>query len=108
MNSPYFLLQNKSQILQVDCVVNCLGFELNAHKYPLLKQMMQENLLTQDKLMCKSLDPAIHLLGGLNLGKYFESTAVPELRKQVEELFLVGMKNGRVFFDKKHCNKSQK
>ncbi len=75
-----------STSVNTNCIVNCLGFKLNAKKYPLLKQMLEENLLKENLLMCETLNPQIHLLGALNIGKDFECTAVPDLRKQVENL----------------------
>jgi hypothetical protein len=42
-------------------------------------------LLEEDLLLFKSKNPAIHLVGGLNIGRDFESTSVPDLRIDVEE-----------------------
>lgn len=71
---------------QADLFINCLGFEFNIEKYPLLNQMCKENLLKRDIFMCQSNDENIHLIGGLNIGRDFESTSVPELRKQVSDV----------------------
>ena len=43
-------------------------------------------LLKKDLLMVESPDPKIHLLGGLNIGRDFECTAVPDLRVCVEKI----------------------
>lgn len=80
------LVKTNSEIFKIDLLVNCLGFEMDVRKYPLLNQMCEENLLKEDIFMCKSNDKKIHLLGGLNIGKDFESTSVPELRKHVLKL----------------------
>ena len=80
MNDDKFLITtNKGEQFKADCVVNCLGFELNAKKYPLLLQMINANLLEKDLLMVRSKNPKIHLVGGLNIGKDFECTAVPDM-----------------------------
>ena len=60
--------------------------ELVVEKYLLLKQMIESGLLKKDLLMVESLDPKIHLLGGLNIGRDFECTAVPDLRLCVEKV----------------------
>ena len=69
---------------EVDYLVNCLGFEFNARKYPLLNQMIELGLLQQDFMMVRSNNDKVHLLGGLNIGRDFECTAVPDLRVNVE------------------------
>lgn len=81
-----FVIKTKTQQIETDYLVNCLGFEFNAKKYPLLNQMMLCNLLTQDLMMVRSNNKNIHLLGGLNIGRDFECTSVPDLRVDVEKL----------------------
>lgn len=68
-----------------DVVVNCLGFDLKAKNYELLNQMLEENLLKPELLLASSNSQNLHLLGGLNIGRDFECTAVPDLRVSVEE-----------------------
>ncbi|MBM5782558.1 MAG: hypothetical protein FJ368_03960 [Pelagibacterales bacterium] len=77
--SDKILLKTKKEVLEVDYLVNCLGFEFKAQKYPLLKQMLDSELLKNDLLMVQSNHDKIHLLGGLNVGKDFECTAVPDM-----------------------------
>ncbi|MES2961235.1 MAG: FAD/NAD(P)-binding protein [Pseudomonadota bacterium] len=79
-------VQIHDEEIECDYVVNCLGFEFKPEKYPLLKQMIESGLLKKDLLMVESLDPKIHLLGGLNIGRDFECTAVPDLRVGVEKV----------------------
>ena len=68
-----------------DFVVNCLGFDMKAQNYPLLNQMIGENLLKAEILLVSTNDKNLHLLGGLNIARDFECTAVPDLRISVEE-----------------------
>lgn len=75
----------KGKKLKFDYVVNCLGFELRAEKYSLLQQMIDSALLNKDILLAQSNHSKIHLLGGMNIGRDFECTAVPDLRENVEE-----------------------
>lgn len=77
-------VQTKFAEFEVDYLVNCLGFEFNAKKYPLLNQMIELRLLQQDLMMVRSNSDKVHLLGGLNIGRDFECTAVPDLRVNVE------------------------
>jgi hypothetical protein len=79
-------VQIHDEEIECDYLVNCLGFEFKPEKYPLLKQMIESGLLKKDLLMAESLDPKIHLLGGLNIGRDFECTAVPDLRICVEKV----------------------
>lgn len=85
-NGEKILVETKSEKFETDYLVNCLGFEFNAKKYPLLNQMIDCDLLAQDLMMARSNHEKIHLLGGLNIGKDFECTAVPDLRSDVEKL----------------------
>ncbi len=80
------LIKTKNSEIIADYVVNCLGFEMRAQKYPVLAQMIKNNLLTEDLLMARSQHKKIHLLGGLNIGRDFECTAVPDLRADVEKI----------------------
>jgi uncharacterized NAD(P)/FAD-binding protein YdhS len=79
-------VQIHDEEIECDYLVNCLGFEFKPEKYPLLKQMIESGLLKKDLLMVESLDQKIHLLGGLNIGRDFECTAVPDLRICVEKV----------------------
>lgn len=81
-----FSVQTKFDQFEADYLVNCLGFEFNAKKYDLLNQMIDSGLLASDFMMARSLNPKIHLLGGLNIGRDFECTAVPDLRVNVENV----------------------
>ena len=81
-----FLVETKNEEIVCDYVVNCLGFELRAQKYLLLKQMIAENLLQKNLLLVSENHPKIHLLGGLNIARDFECTAVPDLRVSVENV----------------------
>ncbi|NBV05672.1 MAG: hypothetical protein EBS06_00345 [Proteobacteria bacterium] len=85
-NGAKILIETRSEKFESDYLVNCLGFEFNAKKYPLLNQMISRGLLKPDLMMVRSNHQKIHLLGGLNIGKDFECTAVPDLRVQVERL----------------------
>jgi len=69
-----------------DVVVNCLGFDLKAQNYPLFKQMIDADLLKNELLLASSNHENLHLLGGLNIGRDFECTAVPDLRVNVENV----------------------
>ncbi len=80
------LLKTKKEVLEVDYLVNCLGFEFKAQKYPLLKQMLEHKLLKNDLLMVQSNHEKIHLLGGLNVGKDFECTSVPDMLPGILEV----------------------
>ena len=80
------LVETKEEKIVCDLVVNCLGFEFKAEKYPLFAQMLAANLLKKDLLLVESNHPQIHLLGGLNIGRDFECTSVPDLRVTVENL----------------------
>lgn len=78
------LVKGRSEEFFCDYLVNCLGFEFNAKKYPLLEQMIAANLLKKDLMLAQSNHPKIHLLGGLNIGRDFECTSVPDLCVSVE------------------------
>lgn len=80
------LVQVSGEELECDYLVNCLGFEFRAEKYPLFLQMIQNNFLKADIMLASSNHPKIHLLGGLNIGRDFECTAVPDLRVNVEKI----------------------
>ncbi len=80
------IIKTRNGEIVADYVVNCLGFELSAKKYPLLNQMISCGLLESDLMMAQSNNCDIHLLGGLNIGKDFECTSVPDLRRDVEKL----------------------
>ncbi len=87
--SEKILVETKSEKFETDYLVNCLGFEFRAEKYPLLNQMISEGLLKVDLMMARSNHKKIHLLGGLNIGRDFECTAVPDLRSDVEKIIPV-------------------
>ena len=42
--------------------------------------MVNKNLLKKDLILVQSNNPKIHLVGGLNIGRDFEITAVPDIR----------------------------
>lgn len=81
------LIETRDEKIECDYAVNCLGFEFKLEKYPLLAQMVEAGLLKKDLFLAQSNHPQIHLLGGLNVGRDFECTAVPDLRLSVESLF---------------------
>jgi uncharacterized NAD(P)/FAD-binding protein YdhS len=81
------LVKTASEEIECDYLVNCLGFEFNPKKYPLFNQMLAQNLLKNDLFLVKSNHPKIYLLGGLNIGRDFECTSVPDLRVSVENFF---------------------
>ena len=81
-------VETKDEELTCDLAVNCLGFELRAEKYPLFAQMIAADLLKKDLILVQSNHPQIHLLGGLNVGRDFECTSVPDLRVSVERVVL--------------------
>jgi len=80
-------VQTRDGELTCDYFVNCLGFEFNAKKYTLLEQMIEGGFLKKDIMLAQSNNPRIYLLGGLNIGRDFECTAVPDLRVSVEKYF---------------------
>ncbi len=83
-----FEVETKDDKMLCDYVVNCLGFEFRAEKYPLLNQMLGANLLKKDLFLVSSNHSKIHLLGGLNISRDFECTAVPDLRTSVEDVLI--------------------
>ncbi len=48
--------------------------------------MIDSDFLKKDLFLVKENHPQIHLLGGLNLSRDFECTAVPDLRMNVEKV----------------------
>lgn len=85
--SDKILIETRDEKIECDYAVNCLGFEFKLEKYPLLAQMVEAGLLKKDLFLAQSNHPQIHLLGGLNVGRDFECTAVPDLRLSVESFF---------------------
>ena len=81
------LIETRGEEIECDYAVNCLGFEFKLEKYPLLAQMVDAGLLKKDLFLAQSNHPQVRLLGGLNVGRDFECTAVPDLRLSVESLF---------------------
>ncbi len=75
-------IQTKNNLIKVDYLINCLGFELKARKYKLLDQMINDDLLKEDIFMCSANDKNINLFGGLNIGRDLESTSISDLCKQ--------------------------
>jgi uncharacterized NAD(P)/FAD-binding protein YdhS len=88
--------------LQVSYVVNCTGPECNYHKLkdPLVLQLFLRGLITPDPLFL-GIDvgeggtiynvygervPNLYTLGSRQKGRLLETTAVPELRVQAEDL----------------------
>ena len=75
-----FIINTGKESLECDYVVNCLGFDYNIKNYPLIESMTRKNLLQKDLIMVKSNHPKIYLVGGLNIGRDFEITAVPDIK----------------------------
>ena len=75
-----FIIRTSKKTLDCDYVVNCLGFDYNIKNYPLIESMVKKNLLKKDLILAQSNDAKIHLVGGLNIGRDFEITAVPDIR----------------------------
>jgi uncharacterized NAD(P)/FAD-binding protein YdhS len=80
------VIYNKNDFFTTDLLINCLGFEMNAKKYPLFDSMIKNNLLKQDLIMMKPNNRNIFLLGGLNIAQDFECTSIPNIRSQIEYL----------------------
>ncbi len=81
-----FFVKVRQEEIECDYLFNCLGFEFRVEKYPLLNQMTQNGLLKKDLILVRSNHQRVHLLGGLNIGRDFECTAVPNSRTSVEEV----------------------
>lgn len=75
-----FIIKTNKKNLECDYVVNCLGFDYDIKNYPLIESMLKKNLLKKDLILVQSNNPKVHLVGGLNIGRDFEITAVPDLR----------------------------
>jgi uncharacterized NAD(P)/FAD-binding protein YdhS len=75
-----FIIKTNKKTLDCDYVVNCLGFDYNIKNYPLIESMVKKNLLKKDLILAQSNNNKIHLVGGLNIGRDFEITAVPDIR----------------------------
>ena len=75
-----FIVELKGRTLECDYVVNCLGFDFNLKNYPLIASMEKKNLLKKDLILVQSNNAKVHLVGGLNIGRDFEITAVPDIR----------------------------
>jgi uncharacterized NAD(P)/FAD-binding protein YdhS len=75
-----FIVELKGGTLECDYVVNCLGFDFNLKNYPLIASMEKKNLLKKDLILVQSNNAKVHLVGGLNIGRDFEITAVPDIR----------------------------
>jgi uncharacterized NAD(P)/FAD-binding protein YdhS len=80
------IIYNKNDHFETDYLVNCLGFEMRAKKYPLFYSMIKNNLLKQDLIMAKSNNQNIFLLAALNIAQDFEITSVPDIRVQAQDL----------------------
>ena len=80
------IVKKGQKTLDYDLLVNCLGFEFRAEKYPLFSQMISKDLLKKDLFLTRSNHPRIHLLGGLTIARDFECTAAPDLRTSVENM----------------------
>ncbi len=67
--------------------VNCTGFGFGSLA-PLFEDMKQNNLIKSDDINAGfvSLNKNIHLIGSLNFGTLFETTAMPEISKQGHEI----------------------
>ena len=75
-----FIIRTNKKTLECSYVVNCLGFDFNIKNYPLIQSMTDKKLLKQDLILVQSNNAKIHLVGGLNIGRDFEITAVPDIR----------------------------
>jgi uncharacterized NAD(P)/FAD-binding protein YdhS len=75
-----FIIKTNKKNLECDYVVNCLGFDYDIKNYPLIESMLKKNLLKKDLILVQSNNAKVHLVGGLNIGRDFEITAVPDLR----------------------------
>lgn len=69
--------------IKTNKVINCTGFDFNFQNQ-LLKNLATENLLKYDdlKMGVIALDKNLHLMGALNFGTLFETTAMPEITSQ--------------------------
>lgn len=79
-NNHKFVVDLGLQKIECDYLINCLGFDFNVKNYPLLASMLEKNLLQKDLVFVQSNHSKLHLVGGLNIGRDFEITAVPDLR----------------------------
>jgi len=84
-----FIVELGDSSIECDYVVNCLGFDFNYKNYPLISSMVKKNLLKKDLILVQSVNAKIHLVGGLNIGRDFEITAVPDIRN---DAYLVAQK----------------
>lgn len=75
-----FIVKLNKGSLECDYLVNCLGFDFNIKNYPLIQSMTDKKLLKKDLILVQSNNAKIHLVGGLNIGRDFEITAVPDIR----------------------------
>lgn len=75
-----FIVEFEKSSQEFDYIVNCLGFDYNIKNYPLIESMTKKNLLKKDLILVQSNHSKIHLVGGLNIGRDFEITAVPDIR----------------------------
>ena len=81
-----FIIKTNEKTLNCDYVVNCLGFDFNIKNYPLIQSMVKKNLLKQDLILVQSNNAKVHLVGGLNIGRDFEITAVPDIRNDANSV----------------------
>ncbi len=81
-----FIIKTSEKTLDCDYVVNCLGFDFNIKNYPLIQSMVKKNLLKQDLILVQSNNAKVHLVGGLNIGRDFEITAVPDIRNDANSV----------------------
>lgn len=79
-NNNKFVIDLGFQKIECDYLVNCLGFDFNVKNYPLINSMLNKNLLKKDLIFMQSNNINLHLVGGLNISRDFEITAVPDLR----------------------------
>jgi len=75
-----FMINAGKKSFECHYVVNCLGFDYNIRNYPLIESMTRKNLLQKDLILVKSNHPKVYLVGGLNIGRDFEITAVPDIK----------------------------
>jgi uncharacterized NAD(P)/FAD-binding protein YdhS len=83
-NGDKFVIETFNKAIECDYLVNCLGFDYDIKNYSLIESMVQKNLLKKDLILVQSNNSKIHLVGGLNIGRDFEITAVPDIRSDAD------------------------
>jgi uncharacterized NAD(P)/FAD-binding protein YdhS len=75
-----FLVETLNKTIECDYLINCLGFDYDIKNYSLIESMVKKNLLKKDLILAQSNNSKVYLVGGLNIGRDFEITAVPDIR----------------------------